>query len=404
MVKKKIILISSGLYVGGVERSLIALLSAFDHREYEVSLFLYSHDGEWMDRVPLAVKVLPEIPAYAAIYKPLVAAFFSRQFSIAICRLIAKTVKMLRSRFFGKQGHLLPRSVRYCQPFLPAIPGEYDLALSFLSPHDTALNKVTAAYRIGWVHTDYKAIKQELDCAFERPMWQGLDKIAAVSDEVKISFLKVFPEFSAKAAVIENMLSPEMVTRQAEAFDGFSEMPVLPGEARLCSVGRFCAAKGFDLVPEVVQGLNRLGVRVKWYLIGYGSDEALIRSRIIAFGVSDQVIILGKKTNPYPYIKACDIYVQPSRYEGKAVTVREAQILGKPVIITNFPTAQSQLEDGVDGIIAPLDIEGCVRKIKIVIEDTSLQGRLVENCLGRDYSNRAEVGKIYALAGRTVSR
>ena len=109
------------------------------------------------------------------------------------------------------------------------------------------------------------------------------------------------------------------------------------------------------------------------------------------------VIILGKKTNPYPYIKECDIYVQPSRYEGKCVTVREAQMLKKPVVITRYATSNSQLEDGVDGIIVPMDNEGCAKGILEVIRNYKLQKSLVENCSKRDYSNSKEVNKLSLL-------
>lgn len=109
------------------------------------------------------------------------------------------------------------------------------------------------------------------------------------------------------------------------------------------------------------------------------------------------VILLGKKENPYPYMNACDIYVQPSRYEGKAVTVREAQTLAKPVVITNFPTSKSQLEDGVDGIIVPMDNEGCAKGIMSLIDDKELQQKLINNCKSRDYSNKQEIEKLYKI-------
>ena len=111
--------------------------------------------------------------------------------------------------------------------------------------------------------------------------------------------------------------------------------------------------------------------------------------------MEDNVIILGKKNNPYPYIKECDIYVQPSRYEGKAVTVREAQMLNKPVVITKFSTSRSQLKDGIDGIIVSLDNEGCARGIIDLIRDKNLQNKLIENTKENDYSNMKEVQKIY---------
>jgi glycosyltransferase involved in cell wall biosynthesis len=99
--------------------------------------------------------------------------------------------------------------------------------------------------------------------------------------------------------------------------------------------------------------------------------------------------------NPYPFIKACDIYVQPSRYEGKAVTVREALILGKPVVITNFPTASSQLTDGVDGIIVPNEIEQAAQGISDFIKDTNKQEEIIQYLQIHHYGNEEEVNQIY---------
>ncbi len=103
------------------------------------------------------------------------------------------------------------------------------------------------------------------------------------------------------------------------------------------------------------------------------------------------------KSNPYPYIKACDLYVQPSRYEGKSVTVREAQMLGKPVVVTNYPTASSQVRDGEDGIICPMSNEGIAQAIWELAHDVAKQNALSHYCLSHDYGNEAEVHKIYQL-------
>lgn len=165
----------------------------------------------------------------------------------------------------------------------------------------------------------------------------------------------------------------------------------------LLSVGRFCDAKNFDNVPDICRRLVEDGLDVKWYLIGYGGDEALIRRRIDEAGMQERVVILGKKDNPYPYMRACDLYVQPSRYEGKAVTVREAQLLGKPVVITSYATSASQLDDGVDGVIVPMDNAGCAAGIAETLRDPERMRFLSENCKMRDYTNSAEVEKIYAL-------
>lgn len=166
---------------------------------------------------------------------------------------------------------------------------------------------------------------------------------------------------------------------------------------RLISVGRFSEAKNYDNVPDICRRMVEKGIDVKWFIIGFGGDEQLIRRKIEEAGMQEHVIILGKRSNPYPYIQACDIYVQPSRYEGKSVTVREAQMLCKPVVVTDYPTAASQIRNGVDGVIVPMDNEGCARGLAEVISDSDLQKRIVEYLRSHDYGNEREVEKIYRL-------
>lgn len=169
---------------------------------------------------------------------------------------------------------------------------------------------------------------------------------------------------------------------------------------KLLSIGRFCPAKNYDNVPDISKRIVSKGIEnLKWFIIGYGIDEDLIRSKIAEAGMEEHVILLGKKENPYPYLKTCDIYVQPSRYEGKSVTVREAQILGKPVVVTNYPTASSQINHGVDGVIVPLDNAGCAKGIAEFIANTELQQKIITNLNNGDYANVSEVDKIYKLLG-----
>ena len=96
-------------------------------------------------------------------------------------------------------------------------------------------------------------------------------------------------------------------------------------------------------------------------------------------------------------MKACDLYVQPSRYEGKAVTVTEAQILGKPIMITNYATANSQVKDGIDGYICDLSTEGIADGIEKLYKDNELRNKLANNCKSINYSNSYELDKLYNL-------
>ena len=216
----------------------------------------------------------------------------------------------------------------------------------------------------------------------------------AVSDDVKNQFIKIFPTLADKTIVMENILPISLIKKQA---DEHQDLPYSSEDLNLLSVGRFSYAKNFDNIPKICKRIKEEVKNVRWYIIGYGPDEALIRQKIEEYGMQDTVIILGKKENPYPYIQACDLYVQPSRYEGKAVTVKEAQMLGKPVVITEYATSGSQLTDGVDGIIVPMDNERCAKGIIRVIRDKELRESLVKNCLSSDFSNSSEIEKIYEL-------
>ena len=186
-------------------------------------------------------------------------------------------------------------------------------------------------------------------------MWNKFDYIMAVSEECKNAFLKKYPSLKKKVKVMENITSPEFIIKMAK--EDIEEEIKNDNSFKLVSVARLSHAKGIDNAVRALKILHNRGLtNIKWYVVGYGGDEQMIRNLIKENNLEDSFILLGKKINPYPYINIGDIYVQPSRYEGKAVTVGEAQILGKPVIITNYTTANSQVKKDIDGYICDLSI------------------------------------------------
>lgn len=394
MERKHILICMHSLHIGGAERSLLDLLRNLDYERVAVDLFLYRHEGEWMDQIPSSVWLLPEMPQYAALEMPIKEALQARQVGTVTGRLIGKALAAVYDKRHPAPDSAvaLEYSHKYTLPFLPRIAPEteYDLAISFLTPHYFVKKKVRAKKKICWIHTDYSAVA--VNARSERKMWGAFDGVISVSDKCTESFQKVFPDLPVPVTLIENILDPETVNEKAVA-DVTAEMPE-EGVLRLLSIGRFCTAKNFDSVPEICAKMTRAGGRVKWYLIGYG-DDTLIRQNVAKWNVGESVILLGRKENPYPYIKNCDVYVQPSRYEGKAVTVREAQMLHKPVIITDFATADSQLERDVDGIVVPLDADRCAAAIAEVLRNPERLSRVAEETTRRDYSNRKGLAALY---------
>lgn len=395
-MKKKIFIFSHAMEIGGAERALLGLLNSFDYSKYEVDLFLLKHSGELMPLIPEKVNLLPEVPSYSAIMKPIVTVLRSGQIDVALGRLNGKfRAKKFDSKHnFSDSAVAVEYSHKYTKKFMPMISDkEYDIAISFLTPHYFVAEKVKAKKKIAWIHTDYSYI--DIDVESELKMWSVYDNIISISDDVTKAFLKKFPSLENKITVIENILSKQFIDEQVGLINIDDEFD--NSKLKLLSVGRFCEAKNFDNVPEIASIIKSKGIDFKWYIIGYGSDEDLIKSKIAEFSMEDTVIILGKKENPYPYIKACDIYVQPSRYEGKAVTVHEAQILNKPIIITDYPTAKSQLTNGFDGVIVSMDNQDCADGIAKVIQDKELQSKLIENMKSTNYSNESEIEKLYKL-------
>lgn len=420
--------------LGGAERALLGLLNALDTERVDVDLFINQHTGEFMPLIPSKINLLPELKGYNAIERPMKTILREGQFGVLYGRLKAKLQhkryhRSLKEPYksFDKSGF---QYVADCvEPYLKSLYefGTYDLAISFLHPHNIVLNKVKAQKKIAWIHTDYSTV--HVNANKELRIWGKYDYIASISPDCTSSFLKSFPSLKDKIIEIENILSPEFIRHQASLLDVREELNieknVFPLNKKdkclnIISIGRFCYQKNFESIPFIAsklmdllsqkqaenivnQGdLARTNVKerytdLRWYLIGFGSDESLILNKIKETGMQEHVIILGKRFNPYPYIKACDLYVQPSRYEGKSVTVREAQILHKPVIVTNYPTAPSQIKNGVDGVIVPMDNEGCAQGIIDFICNERLQNNIIDFLNSHDYGNECEVEKIYSL-------
>lgn len=395
--KKKVFIAIQYLELGGAERALLGLLNAFDYSQYDVDLFVYRHGGELFHLIPKEVNLIPESAPYAAILKPIKDIVLTCP-NIAIGRLLAK----LDYRKYPQQQtgehkddiriyHCIAERLRQRLPKIKT-DKQYDLAISFLMPHQYVLDNVSARKKIAWIHTDYSSII--LDAEAEMPVWDGYDHIASISDDVTKGYLTVFPSLKDKIVQIENILSTNFIRQQADC--PIEDFPSNPDEIKLLSIGRFCFPKAFDRAAWICKALVEMGVKLKWYIIGYG-DEAPVRKAIEESGIQEYFIILGKRSNPYPYIKACDIYVQPSRYEGKAVTVREAQVLCKPVVITDYPTAKSQITNLVDGIIVPNEITEAAEGIKVLIDNKDLQENLVRHLQNSNYGMEEEIEKLYQI-------
>lgn len=392
-MKKKILVIMPSMFLGGAERSVLGLLEAMNDSNLDVSLFLFRHEGELLSQIPDHVKVLPEVPEYTTFDRPIVDVIRSKLFIYGIFRIWSKIVLAIKCLLHHEKNDVwksMQYTSFYLSKILPKISGKYDLAISFQGV-PFYMKKVNAKKKMAWVHTDYTILYP--DKKKDLMAYKLVDYVVTVSDECKNSFDSFYPQLKNKSIVIENIISKSYILKQVN----LEKVDFSKNTINLLSIGRFSDAKNFDNVPNICKYIFEQGFNVKWYLIGYGGDEELIKEKIREAHMENYVIILGKKTNPYPYIQACNYYIQPSRYEGKAVSVREAQILNKPVIITNFKTASSQLVNGYDGVIVPMDNKECAKGIVKLISDKNLTDSLIYNTKMNDYTNSSEINKIYKI-------
>jgi len=220
------------LELGGAEMALIGLLHTLNPERVDVDLFVYSHRGPLMKYIPEWVSLLPEVGAYSVIELPVGEAIRRGHWGVVIGRTIAKyKCRQYRKAHpaMGDDGAIMQYVGDYVTPWLPKINPqvEYDLCISFLTPHNIGRDKIRAKRRLAWIHTDYSTV--DIDVTRELPVWNAYDKIASISPEVTKSFLMKFPQLAPKIIEIENILSSDFVHARATEFDASAEFDAIGG-------------------------------------------------------------------------------------------------------------------------------------------------------------------------------
>ena len=303
---KKVLVASFDMEVGGVERSLISMLHNFDYK-YDVDLMLYSHTGDFMDLLPKSPNLLPENKKYKTFRMPIAQIVKQGNIPMAISRIysifeskIKSKINNLDESVYAQMQYMWKNSLY----FLPKHKKKYDVAISYLWPHYFVAQKVDAKVKIAWIHTDYS--KLETDIEVDLKMWDQFDYIVAVSEECKNAFLEKYNKLKDKVIVIENITSPIFIETMAKEE---VENPLNDGDCfKIVSVARLSYAKGIDNAVRALKILVDKGYdNIKWYVVGYGGDEILIRNLIKENELEDKFILLGKKINPYPYMKSAEL-------------------------------------------------------------------------------------------------
>lgn len=379
---KKLALLLPAMRMGGAEKIALNFLDDLT-KHYDVTLVLNKIEGELLSKVQTGVTICEDrLSAFNEIFK----ADLKRLHIINIIKDIFYYICVkLKCR--------KERNYRYLIKRTPWNLGKFDIAIAYVANVSTQIfslaDRVQADKKIAWIHGETTELQ---DIALYNDCYKGFDKIFTVSRVTYFHFIKKFPKCKDLVDVYYNPIKPEEILRLAEE----PMQDVMSSEkVNIVSVGRITPEKGFDMLPEIVSILRKRNHRIHWWLIGDGTELNKIKEKAKTLNVEDYISFLGMKNNPYPYIKNCDIYVQPSYEEGYSTTICEAGILGKAIIgTTTSGGIREQIVEGESALLADPNPEALVEKIETLILNPAIKVLLEREAQKIDFSNRDEIDKL----------
>ena len=400
--RKKILFVINTLGRGGAESALIELMKRFEPKKYEVSVFVLLGQGELVRKLPKYVKLLNHDycnldvlskKGGRAMHRRIIRQVFQRKAVFHNAGSILKNaVHMLRNR------KLMPDKLlwRSLSDGAEQFSEQYDLAVAFLEGGSTyyVADHVNARKKVAFVHIAYE--RAGYTRAMDRDCYQKFDRIFHVSEETRESFLNYYPEMEKKSYVFHNLLNQEEIRRKSRAsvdfgddFDGI----------RLLSVGRLVPQKAYDVSIEAMRLLKQDGISIRWYVLGEGEERANLERQIKKEHLTEDFRLLGVKSNPYPYFRACDIYVHTSRFEGKSIAIQEAQILGCTILASDCSGNREQIQNGRDGILCKLSAKAIHDAVLYLLHNPNKCKKMQKEASKKVKTDDKEINLLLELLG-----
>lgn len=387
-MKKDLLFVIDSLHSGGAEKSLVSLLSTLDYNKFNVDLLLFNKSGLYIPLVPKQVNILevPEYFEYSGEKKD------KKRLSIMIARI--KNSVSIRNPYYKKKYHGAQITCKNILKTLDKQVKKYDVAIAYSQglPTYYVSEKVEADKKLCWINTDYK--KAGYNPSFDRSYYEKYNYMIAVSEKNKEVLESVYPEFRDKMNVIYDIISPKLVKEMANESKGYTDK--FDG-IRILTIGRHVHLKGYDMAIDAANLLKENGIYFRWYSIGEGVLTNDLKKQVKERGLEDNFIFLGTYINPYPFIKNCDIYCQPSRFEGFGMAIAEAKILEKPVIATNFSIIYNQINNLENGLICNMNSSDICMKILTLIENSELKEDIIKRLKSENITSEYEIEKLYRI-------
>ena len=345
--KKSVLFIIESLNGGGAERVLIDLLSKFDYTRFDVTLLLIYRAGAFLDQIPTQIRLRWVWPVDFNIFHRAVNYFYP------VKNLITSTII----------GHAL-RGL-----------GQFDTIISFLegvSLHAHSLITSRGNRNVTWVHTNIQ-INNWTYWVFPSPeaekrVYEQMDAVVFVSDGARNIFERKFGTSTGGLhRVIHNIVDCNEIIRKSFLETISHDRPII------LTIGRFDHQKRHDRLLHAVNLLRDRGLEFTLGIVGSGSDTEMetkaLAERLV---LTDTVTFHGFKSNPYPYLRAADIFVMTSDTEGLSTVISEAICLGKPIVSTDTTGTRELLEGGV-GILTDLTPEAVADALESLLRSPELR-------------------------------
>ena len=357
--KRTVLILMPGMPRGGTEISLLNFLSIMDFSKYDVTLLLIERAGELLASIPQMVHIQT--------------VHFDSEKYLSIARqrnrpswLYRQLVKIgAKTNLYALPPYGYKKALRHC-----SVPDcAYDLAIdyhgygSFCTP--LLVEKVHAKRKARVIHGDNLHGMKTL------VRWlSGLNVILDVSETCRRAVCQTFPKLAARHYILPNIVDDVSIRKKAAmnvSLNGNTAKGFL-----LCTVGRMEYEKGYDIAVQTAKILKEKHQAFTWIFVGDGSERRNIEKSIEANNLNEDIILTGMQSNPYPYIRMADMYVQPSRNEGFGLTVEEAQIIGTPVVASDLPAIREHFSDDQSGILVSPSAETFAKIIANCMQDKQL--------------------------------
>ncbi len=378
MNKKSLLIVVPHLTIGGVQKTLISASKVFDYDKYDVTLYLRKNRTDLLDYVDKRIKVIVNKDPHHYYRKPYAVML---QFKIWLSKRLGE--KNLEAAFNNELADRIREdSMRY-EKNKYFRERKYDIAVAYVQGYTSLFvsNYIDADEKIIFYHTSADELHE-----MHELILPGFDKIAALHDDQKNLLYKWYPRHAGKISVVENYTDKEMITVQSKE----KKINIPKGKNILCSCGRFTPVKGFDLAVESAKILKDKGIDFVWYFVGDGPEKEKLSSLTEKYGLTKNIIFTGMQKNPYPYIAACNIYIQPSYEEAVGLTILEAHRLNKPVISTATVGGNKLIENGRNGMISEINAESLAEQIENLIKNKDTYNNIVNTLENTDYSQEFE--------------